>query len=267
MSTLEIPTKLPVENFSVSSINTYLKCPLRWKRRYVDREYEPPSGAMILGSAVGAAEGHAYQAQVDEQPRPATEDVLDLFAAEFDERTSREEVDWGRDTPGEVKDVGVLAVKAYERAIVPSVKPVSVEREFRLDFDGVDWGFRGFLDLEEEDGAVVDLKVRKSKLGDADAKSDLQPTAYLLGRRAEGNPAPVFRYHTMVKTKTPYAEVVPAVRTDVQLDSFITRLYDVAAEILWRLEHDRWQGAVPGSWWCAERMCGYWSRCPMGGAR
>lgn len=267
MSTLEIPARLPVENFSVSSINTYLKCPLKWKRRYVDREYEPPSGAMILGSSVGAAEGHAYQTQVDEQPRPSTEDVLDLFAAEFDERTGREEVDWGQEKPGEVKDIGVRAVTAYERDIVPTVQPVSVEREFRLDFDGVDWGFRGYLDLEEADGAVVDLKVRKSKLGESDARTDLQPTAYLLGRRAEGNPAPAFRYHTMVKTKTPYAEVVPTVRTDLQLDAFVTRLYDIAAEIQWRLENETWQGAVPGSWWCSQRMCGYWERCPMGGAR
>ena len=111
------------------------------------------------------------------------------------------------------------------------------------------------------------MKVRKSKLSATDADSDLQPTAYLLARRAEGQPAPVFRYHTMVKTKSPYAEVVPTVRTDVQLDAFTGRVYRIAAEMQWRLETENWAGAVPGSWWCSHRMCGFWDTCPMGGLR
>ncbi len=243
---LEIPRVLPVENLSVSSINTYLRCPEKWRRRYIDREYEPSSAAMILGSAVGAAEGHAYQVQIDGEDRPTTEDVLDLYAAEFDERADREEIDWGDDKPGEIKDTGTLAVKAYEATVVPMIKPVSVEREFRLEFDGVNWGVKGFLDLEDENDEVDDLKVRKAKLGKPDADADIQPTMYLLARRAEGSPARGFNFHTMVKTKTPYAEVVPTTRTDRQLDTLVDRIYQVAAEIHWRLETDNWGGAVPG---------------------
>jgi hypothetical protein len=263
---LDIPRVLPVENLSVSSINTYLRCPERWRRRYIDREYEPSSGAMILGSAVGAAEGHAYQVQVDGEERPTTEDVLDLYAAEFDERSDREEIDWGEDKPGEIKDTGVLAVKAYEEDVVPTIDPVSVEREFRLSLEGVDWGVTGYLDLEDANNDVDDLKVRKSKLGLADAAADIQPTMYLLARRAEGNPAERFNFHTMVKTKKPYAEVVSTARTNRQLDTLVNRVYQIAAEIHWRLENDNWGGAVPGAWWCSEKMCGYWPSCPMGGA-
>ena len=263
--TLEIPRVLPVDYLSVSSVNTYIKCPEKWRRKYIDREYEPPSGAMILGSSVGAAEGHAYQVQIEEGTRPSTDDVLDLFSDEWDERIDSEEVDWRCDDAGETKDVGVLAVKAYDSTIAPFVTPVSVEREFNLQLEGVDWGFRGFFDLEDADGAVDDLKVRKSKLG-ADAHTDIQPTSYLLARRAEGNPASGFNFHTMVKTKTPYAEVVPTERTDAQLDQFVDRLYGIAAEIHWRMESDVWGGAVPGAWWCTEKFCGFWDSCPMGGA-
>lgn len=265
--TLEIPARLPVDYLSMSSVQLYLRCPLKWKRRYLDREYEPPAGAMILGSAVHAAEGHADQLVVDGQPRPGTPDVLDLFAAEFDERAEREEVDWGGEKPGEVKDSGVRAVEAYEHTVVPHIRPVSVEREFYLHMDGVEWGVKGYLDLEEQDGAVVDRKVRKSKLSPAAAGQELAATGYLLARRAEGNPAPALRYHTLVKTKAPYAEVVPTVRTDVQLDALVDRLYQVAAEIVWRCETDNWSGAAPGSWWCSESMCGFWHSCPMGGVR
>ncbi len=267
LAELDIPTRLPVANLSASAVKTYLACPLRWKHRYVDRDYEAPSGQMVLGSSVGAAEGHAYQQQIDDGERPATDVVVDLFADEWEDRIGREEIDWRQSKPGELKDAGVQAVTAYDLLVVPGVDPVSVEREFLLSFDGVEWGFTGFYDLEEADGAVSDLKVKARKLSVVDAATDIQPTAYLLARRAEGNPAPVFRYHTMIRTKQPYAEVVPTVRTDGQLDAFTDRLMMVAAEINWRLEMDVWQGAVPGSWICSANFCGYHATCRFGGAR
>lgn len=267
MSALEIPSRLPVDHLSISSVNAYLRCPLKWKRRYVDRDYEPPGGKMILGSSVGAAEALAYQEQIDTGERPPTDTVLDLFSDEWEDRTSREEIAWEADKPGKLKDDGIAVVKAYDQTIAPTVTPTHVEREFNLQLEGVDWGFTGFFDVEQDDGAVIDLKVRGRKLSPGDADIDLQPTAYMLARRAEGNPAPAFRFHTMVRVKQPYAEVVPTVRTDVQLDAFVDRLYGIAAEMHWRLEHDVWQGAVPGSWWCSERFCGYWASCLLGGAR
>lgn len=264
---LDIPRTLPVAALSVSSINTYLRCPLRWKRRYVDREYEPSSGAMILGSAVGAAEAASDQQQIDTGERHTTAEVLDLFADEWDDRAGREEVAWEGTRPGDIKDTGVAVVKAYEETVVPGLQPVSVEREFMLRFPGVDWAFTGFLDLEEADGTVSDRKVRGRKLSAGDAHIDLQPTAYLLARRTEGNPAPGFAFHAMVKTKTPYAEVVRTERTDRQLDAFVDRVLGIAAEIHWRLEHDVWAGTAPGTWWCSARFCGYYAQCPFGGAR
>jgi hypothetical protein len=264
---LEIPTRLPVDHFSASSIGTYLKCPESWRRKYIEREYDRPSGAMVLGSSVGAAENHADQLVIDGEERPSTDDVLDLFTDEFDDRTEREEVAWAGETPGEAKDTGIAAVKAYERLVVPTIKPVSVEREFWLNFDGVEWGFQGFFDLEQEDDTLADRKVIGKKLGQADADGDIQPTSYFLARRSEGNPAKRFDFHTMVKTKQPYAEVVKTERTDAQLDHFVDRLYRISAEILWRLETDNWAGAAPRSWWCTQKYCGFWGSCPMGGAR
>lgn len=267
MASLAIPTRLPVEHLSASSIKTYLDCPLAWKRRYVDREYEPPNGVMILGGAVGAAEGHADHRQIDTGERPPVEDVLDLYADEWQHRIDSEAVEWRGEKPGELKDSGVAAVQVYEKTIAPTYTPTSVEREFELFFEGVDWTVTGYLDLEEADGAVSDRKVRARKLSPSEANVDVQPGLYLMARRAEGNPAPVFRFHTMVRTKSPYAEIVPTVRTDQQLDALTDRILLIAAEIDWRLEHDAWQGAVPGSWRCSERYCGYWLDCPLGGAR
>jgi len=267
---LDIPRTLPADlhHLSASSISEFWRCPELWYRKRILRDYVPPaSGAMVLGSAVSAAETGSYQHQVDEGERLPTEDTLDLFADEWEERTQREEIDWRDDEPGKLKDHGVKAVQIYDQTIAPNVTAVSTERPFSVSIDGVDWTYDGYLDLEEADGAVSDLKVKGKKLGQGDADSDIQPTSYLLARRAEGNPAPGFRFHTMVRTKVPYAEVVETERTDAQLDTLVESILSTAAEINWRLETDNWRGAVPGSWWCGEKWCGLYPTCRFGGAK
>ena len=265
--TIDPPTSLPVEKLSVSSLNLLARCPERWHRRYILREYEPPNGKMLLGSSVGAAEGQHYSQVIDTGEGFTLEQVQDEFSAEWDDRIGREDVDWGDDKPGDLKDSGVAALDAYHTQVAPLIIPVSVEREFNLTWPGVDWGLTGFLDLEEQDGTVADLKVRGKKLMRADADTDLQASSYLYARRAEGNPAPRFDFHTMVRTKRPYAEVVTTERTDRQLDAFADRVFLAASEIHWRASNDAWSGAAPGAWWCSDKFCGYWASCPFGGAR
>jgi hypothetical protein len=265
--TVDPPAVLPVEHLSVSSLNLLARCPERWRRRYLEREYEPANGKMILGSAVGAAEAQHYSQVIDTGEGYTLEQVQDEFSSEWEDRTEREQIEWGSDNAGELKDSGIASIDAYHTQVAPLIIPTSVERQFSVTWPGVAWDLTGFLDLEESDGTVADLKVRGKKLSRMDADHDLQPASYLYARRAEGNPAPRFDFHTMVRTKRPYAEVVSTGRTDAQLDAFADRVFAAAAEIAWRTEYDVWTGAAPGGWWCSERFCGYWSSCKFGGAR
>lgn len=267
MITVDPPATLPVDYLSVSSIKLFIACTEKWRRRYIEREYEPANGKMILGSAFGAAEAQHYGRVIESGEGLTTEAVLDEFSAEWDDRIAREEVLWDGESPGDLKDSGIAAATVYHTFVAPNVVPVSVEREFRLTWPGVEWGLTGFLDLEEGDGGVSDLKMRGRRLSVADAAVDVQPTTYLYARRAEGNPASGFRFHTAVRAKKPTAEVVPTVRTDRQLDYFADRVFGIAREIAWRAENEVWAGAVPGSWQCSEKFCGYWGSCPMGGLR
>lgn len=269
MTTLDVPSVLPegLTHLSVSSLSTLAKCPEKWRRQYLERQYEPPSGKMILGSSAGAAETQHYAHVIEDGEGLTGEQVLDLFSDEWEERTSREDVDYGTDTPGALKDSGAAALGLYHSLIAPVTVPVSVEREFNVRFDECEWVLTGFLDLEEADGAVGDLKMRGKKPNPADAKSDPQPSAYLLARRAEGNPASSFRFHNSIRTKQPSAYVEETTRTDNQLDAFAARVLAGASEIEWRTRTDNWTGAPPMSWWCGERMCGYWSTCRFGGKR
>lgn len=265
---LEIPRHLPVKHLSVTSIGTYLKCPERWRRRYLENEYEPSSGKMLAGKAVGAAEAAHYQTQIDTGTGLALSDVLDAFTDEWQLAADTTEVDWGEDKPTEIKDSARVALERYHLDVAPEIQPTSVERPFTLRFPDTDWTVTGYLDLEEADDVVSDLKVKGKSISQADADSDMQPTTYMLARRTEGRPASEFHFHLLNRgVKAPYAKVIPTQRTDAQLDAHLRRIVGVAAEIAWRAENEHWQGAVPGSWWCSQKMCGFWESCPMGGAR
>lgn len=279
MSTiLEPPRTLPVEHLSVSSVSLFLKCPEKWRRRYIENEFEPSSGALVIGSAVHAAEGENYSQKMLTQADMPEADVLDRYADEFEERAEREDVDWGEDKPGKLKDTGAGVLAIYHRVVAPTVKPVSVERKVELGFEGVDWKFRGYLDVEEEGEIVSDLKVKARAPSKADIESDIQATAALLARREEARshpdgfkPATEFRFHALVKVQAPelkHVPVLPTRRTDAQLDAFVDRLFNVAAEMAWRVEYDVWDGIRdPGSWLCSHKFCGFYSTCKYGGAR
>jgi hypothetical protein len=254
------PTTLPVDHLSLSSLRLFAQCPERWRRRYVEREYEPPSGQMILGSAAGAAENQSYAQKIETGEAFETEQVVDEFSTEWEDRISREQVDWGEHAPGELKDSGILALERYHEFVVPQVVPVSVERKFELGWPGIDWSVIGYIDIEDDAGNVRDMKMRGKRLSQRDADADLQPTLYLAARRAEGNPAPEFHFDTMIRSRTPHAEVVTTERTDDELDLLPGRIFGLAAEMAWRIENDVWSGAAPATFFC--NNCTY-RDCPL----
>lgn len=280
---LDPPRTLPagLAHLSVSSMRLFLTCPEKWRRRYVEGEYEPVGPAAILGSAVGRAEGTSYQEQIDSGlPLPAA-DVLDAFSAEWEleleQRGDRGGIQWEDEKPGKVKDSGARVLGLYHRTVAPQIKPAAVEQRFNVGLPGVDWTFTGYRDLDELSGDVSDFKVRspgKGVVSTEEAAGDLQVTGYLFSRRAEvqAGLAPRlgdFNFHNFVRGSELAPRnvlVTPAARTEQQLDSFLALLYRVAAEINWRTEHDVWHGPAPGSWQCSERWCGYYRRCVFGGA-
>lgn len=244
------PARLPVDYLSLSSLKKFQMCPEKWRRHYIDHEPEPSSGKMVLGSAAGAALAQHYGHQLEGGIGISTEAVLDEFASEWDHRIAEEDVDYGNDTPGELKDSGARALGTYHQQIAPGITPLSVERGFELSWPGVDWKLTGFLDLETAENRVCDYKLGAKKMSDADARADLQPTTYLVARRAEGNPAAGFDFHVMARTKQATATIVPAPRTSWQLDQFTERVFALAVEIDWRCESGNWMGAPPMTWFC-----------------
>lgn len=246
--TVDPPAQLPVDYLSLSSIKKFAMCPEKWRRHYLEHDPEPSSGKMVLGTSAGAALAQHYGAQIETGVGISTEELLDEFSTKWED--SLDDVDFGTDTPGELKDSGARALTLYHTSRAPSITPVAVERDFELQWPGVEWKLTGFIDLETAANRVVDYKLAAKRMSEQDARADLQPTVYLAARRAEGNPAAGFDFHVMARTKAPSAEIVPAPRSDRQLDLLSARVFSIAKEIAWRCETDTWIGASPMTWFC-----------------
>lgn len=250
-----------VRSLSVSSISEWRRCPERWRRRYLEGELEPASPAMVAGSAVGETEAASYldQAKFGE-PWP-TDQALDHFATVFDHRAANEPVEWGDERPGEVKDRAAAALRAYHTQVPHTLRPAAVERKVEMRIGDLPWPVVGYLDLETADGRVHDLKLQRRKMTQQDADGSLQASCYLAARRAEGNPAPSFLFHSIVQTKQPQVELVETRRTIDRLNRFVELCVITAAQIVQACELDMWAPADPGSWVCSERYCGFWQAC------
>jgi hypothetical protein len=262
-----------VRALSVHSIRLLRKCPEKWRRWYIEGQREPTGGAQLVGSAVHAAELHqGLGRKILEGTLPSTADVLDAYTDEFKLGRERSEVDWQGERPGRLKDQGGAVLAAYHDTVAPRLRPVAVERGFWVDVPGVDWGFRGYIDLEEPYD-VSDLKVRGPTVGHlskGDAAGDLQATGELFAKRVEGAPARRFRFHSLLRGRAEPRvgdlAITDTTRTRAELDAFLDTLYRAAAEIHWRVSYDVWEGAPEGAWWCSQRYCGFWGSCRYGGA-
>ncbi len=262
---IEVAKTLPVNHLSKSSISLYLRCPEKFRRRYIERETEPIGVPMMLGGAIGAAESRNFQEKITSGVDLPLADVLDFYDGEWSERVNMEEVDWAGVKPGAAKDQGVALTTCYHTTAAPDVRPISVERKLSFKLADAEWDVVGYIDWETVDGAVVDLKVKGKSFTTQEIQTEMDPTLYLAARRAEGNPASRFDFHVLKKTKEPGVEINAAQRTDRQLDRFLQRVALISQEIAWRTETGNWSGAAPGSWWCSQKSCGFWSTCRYGG--
>jgi hypothetical protein len=268
MSVLELgrvqvdpPEQFPISHLSVSSLNAYLRCPEQWMRERILKEASRPNGKMAAGGAAGAALSQHYGRIIEGGEGFSIEQLLDEFCKALAGRQEREDVDWSGDEPGQVKDTAIGALRVYHQHIAPDVRPLAVEREFELSWPDCPFVLTGYLDLEEADGAVGDVKLSGSRWGQAKADSELQPDIYMGARLAEGNPAPEFRYHTLIRGKTKQtAEIVHTQRSAHRLDMLTARVFSIARSIERRWLQDDWYGVGPDSTWMC-RGCSHASTC------
>lgn len=250
-------------------MRTYLGCPEKWRRRYIEREYEPTNQKMLVGKVVGNAVGAGYIQKITEG-KISAELLSDTFDTEWTENTS-EEVNWEGWEPGVVKDHAADSLLAYA-PVMETVEPLTVEESFEIRLPEAEWVTTGFLDFVTAT-PIYDLKVSAKTKTQEDLDTDAQATLYIAAKalQEEGARRP-FRWHAVTRpspkgNRGAFVTELETTRTSTQVNAMLERIALVAREIDHRVTTGDWQGAAPGYWLCSARSCGYWDTCRFGGLR
>jgi RecB family exonuclease len=181
--------------YSISEIETYLRCPARWHYRYVEHLPDPPGPAAEWGLAFHQAVEAFYQRQ------PLPELAPDLAAA------------W----------------TAYRDAIAQHVRPLPDWVERWVTFTLADAPFVGRIDCVDDQLTVRDTKTRARRPTQDELNDSLQLTAYWAAvAQTLGTPPRAVAWDLLIRLKTPVAETWIADRTPRD----VARLERIVARVL-----------------------------------
>jgi hypothetical protein len=245
-------------HLSFSQIAMFLRCPKQWEFRYVQNLKIPPSGALILGSSWHETIELNYVQKITSDVDLPLDDMKDSFSDIWTKKTEKEEIDFGEDKPGDLKDLGILITNVHHQNIAPRVKPALVEEEFRISL-GEDFPYEllGYFDVIEKDGTVADNKSWKRAKSQADVDKDLQLSAYALGYRVKyGKAEKSLRFDAVIKNKKPKAIQLVTTRTNEDCRWLLGLIEKVADGIIKEAFYPN-----PNGWHCSKKWCGYWDKC------
>src|SRR5262245_40688246 len=243
---------------SVSQVNAYLACPLKYRFQYVDKIPRPwRVAAMAFGSSVHAAVEWFHRERLAGQAPELTE-VLKIFDADWYAQTIEPLVFSERESKHSLAEKGRAMLQLYVESC-NGTKPVAVEQPFELDLADPETGevwdirFRGIIDLVEEDETLVDLKTAGRTLESGGLERHLQLSTYALAYFLVHGSIPKLRLDILLKTTKPRLERHPTTRSVADLSWTAQLIREVAQAI--QTEH-----FFPNpSWRCTE--CEYFAHC------
>lgn len=247
-----------MQALSISQVNAYLACPLKYRFRYVEK-IPPPwrAAALAFGSSIHAAVEWFHRERLGGRT-PPVEKVLAIFDADwfaqnveplvFSEKESRDGL--------AAKGREMLTLYVVETG---DVKPVAIEQGFEIDLvdpatgEAFEIRLRGFIDLVEDGDTVVDLKTAARTLEAGGLERHLQLSTYALAYFLLQGRIPELRLDVLLKTKVAKFERHPTTRSIEDLSWTARLIQRVGAAI-------QQQHFFPNpSWRCTE--CEYFAHC------
>jgi hypothetical protein len=255
-------------HLSATQLGLFQRCPEAYRHRYVLGEKERPGAALIWGHADHKAHEENFRQKITTGLDVDTEIVEDAFVTAFDTEVDRlnDEIEWGEEKPGELKDAGAALVAVYHRQVSPSVQPVSVEREFTIELPGVPVPVVGRMDVETALPAI-ERKTSRARTAKVKPQWRIQGLLYQLVEQR-----PVV-WHVSVKTRTPVVQTqedTPMLSLGVEqriLDATGLMVANTARTLRAVYEEfgpeQPWPGALSHDWACG--YCAYIGRCAWWG--
>ena len=217
---------------SPSRLNTWLRCPLAFKLRYVDGIRSRISPSMFVGKIVHSRLEHFYRHRQLGIAVP-TSDVVDGLEADWQRLADEDEMAFkSSDDEASLKQQASRLVTAYLHAL-PDDEPHPLAVETTLEaplvdpFSGEDLGIPllGVVDLVlggDDGSSVIDFKTAAKSNSSVEVAHEVQLTAYsYLFRQAAGRKEGDLEIRSLIKTKTPKIECHHySARTDQHMRRF-----------------------------------------------
>lgn len=248
----------PKRVISVSQVNAYLGCPLKYRFQYVDKIPRAwRVAAMAFGTSVHAAVEWFHKERIAGR-NPELPQVVKVFDADWYAQNMEPLVFSERESKDSLADKGRAMLQLYVES-TNGVKPVAVEQGFELDLADPETGevlelrLRGIVDLVEEGGTLVDLKTAGRTLEQGGLERHLQLSTYALAHLLLHGSIPKLRLDMLIKTAKPRLERHETTRSleDLVWTARLIREVSLAIET----EH-----FFPNpSWRCTE--CEYFAHC------
>lgn len=244
---------------SVSQINLYILCSLKYRFTYIDLLEKPfkPAG-LAFGSAFHSALEWLHKRRRDNKPITVG-DIISIFKADWYAQNCDSIRFKKGDSHESLAEMGEkLILKYFEE--LPPVLPRDIEVGFQIPFvnpetgEVLDRDFKGVIDLIEEDGTIVEHKTSARVLDESAIDGNFQLSAYsyayryLFNRKESG-----IRIDNMVKTKRPRIERFKVQRNETDY----VRLFHIAQTVICGIENGIFF-PNPG-WMCAD--CEFADHC------
>lgn len=254
-------------HYSGSQLDTFCMCPESYRQWYIEKNRIPPTVYMARGT--GMHEGAAMNSRQKMETfrdLPA-KDIIDAGIAEFEAATkdgimlTPEEASRGPDAViGETKDDLRAILDCHAKEQAPSYQPIMVEQTVRIELPNSPRDLLGVVDLATEN-EVVDYKTAKRSKSQKDADTSVPLTIYAVAFMVVTGSAPEFvSLDSVIQTaKATKRQKVISTRDENDFRALANRINAVDHAI----RSGSFPPALPGSWKCSPKYCGYYRTCPF----
>jgi hypothetical protein len=239
---------------SSSALSEYLLCGEKYYLHKIEGRRNAPSVRTVIGVAVHAAAETNLSQKIESRLDLPEADVLDAFSTSYD--VEAQEIETPEEPIPQGKDSGVGLTRLLQREVSPSIQPVKVEHQVQFQIQDVE--FSTFLDLQDEEGKVRDLKT--TRRSPDRAKHVFQMTAGAIGMRQQtGEQESDVQLDVLVRNKKP--KYVPLAWGGPVSDQSIKAFADTVKVVHDNIMAGRFPMNGPQSHACG--WCDVWMYCPL----
>ena len=209
---------------SPSQVRTFRDCGAKWYYKYALGLPDPPNGSLVRGRVVHQMAEAFFRAKLD-GGSPDPDDLQGCFEDAWDRESAC--AAFGADEDVDLlKRQAAMLTRKYLDEVAPEIEPAALELPVQGVIGGV--AVRGFVDLLDKNGRVIDLKTAARKPTGVSADYAFQVATYCqLCPGANGTA----RVDTLVATKSP--QVVTIEYTVSPADLRMTeKLYPLVREAM-----------------------------------